>query len=513
MIAIGAQYSGDPCAKRKARMTFERCIKLLDARANELVTEERRLFDYQAVFLLEVFAQYRALRFASGLSKRFEEMYTKFSQEFGRGDASSMIDNISNLNPHDPAVVQHWHRWVDLKSPQRLLQCCYILEYQQATLLARPPKESLIAVSGLDLPFPAPGALWDAESASDWAMVAAQFDSLPLGLYEVTASMSTPVLDHFQSSLLIASHYNQFGSPAPFPSVSSIDHLVDPSPLTQHHLLTAKLVQLTPLRALLAVSGESWICSEKVHLARTFHSYKNSLKAWLNQLWNADADSTSQDVKEALRVAIEILRQGLTAEDFRPELGAEMGMYYAALVIWAVTVAASTRLGSHGHSPRLNAVHTLPHRAAPYSSTSTHLSAPTSTSSNPMHTVNIGLHQSSMISTAPISPSSMPRAEIVAHSVTFLDSAALELGFLNLVPQWPRDVAQWQHGCFVLLRWVKMTLRNGSPDGRDSVVSSGPTSAGTGRGSDSSGELLDGVVGVLEKVMTIMARGYEHWGI
>lgn len=31
MIAIGAQYSGDPCAKRKARMTFERCIKLLDA--------------------------------------------------------------------------------------------------------------------------------------------------------------------------------------------------------------------------------------------------------------------------------------------------------------------------------------------------------------------------------------------------------------------------------------------------------------------------------------------------
>ena len=58
------------------------------------------------------------------------------------------------------------------------------------------------------------------------------------------------------------------------------------------------------------------------------------------------------------------------------------------------------------------------------------------------------------------------------------------------------------------MHWVKMRLRNGSLEGRDSVV--GPTSAGTGRGGDGLGELLDGVTGVLEK---IMGRGFDGWGV
>ena len=64
------------------------------------------------------------------------------------------------------------------------------------------------------------------------------------------------------------------------------------------------------------------------------------------------------------------------------------------------------------------------------------------------------------------------------------------------------------------MRWVKMRLRNGAKEARDSVIAptlgAGPTSAGTGRGGDGFGELLDGVIGVLEK---IMGRGWEGWGV
>lgn len=92
-------------------------------------------------------------------------------------------------------------------------------------------------------------------------------------------------------------------------------------------------------------------------------------------------------------------------------------------------------------------------------------------------------------------------------TVNFLSNALLELRLLGMVPQWPRDVAQWQQGCAALLRWVRMRLRNGS---LDVALTSGPASTVTGRGNDGHGELLDGVISVLEK---IMGRGWEGWGV
>ena len=101
-------------------------------------------------------------------------------------------------------------------------------------------------------------------------------------------------------------------------------------------------------------------------------------------------------------------------------------------------------------------------------------------------------------------------------AVSFLSNALCELELLGVVQPWPRDGAAWQQGCGALMRWVKMRLRNGvGAEGRDSVVSGtglsmtsgGPTSAGCGV--DGFGELLDGVLGVLEKMG---GKGWEGWG-
>lgn len=422
----------------------------------------------------------------------------------------------------DNVTYERWNQWIELSGQQRLLQCCYILECQQAMLLARLPQPSMIQYSGFDMPFPAHCSLWEATGPADWAMAAQQYAHFPTYVFEITPDISVGPFDHFQSMLIIAAQYNHFNNPSIYlspPALPAIDHLLDNSPITKHVLLTAKLLQVTPVRSLLAVSGESWILSEKVPSPAAFSSFKSTLKTWVNGLWAPTNDPQSQSVKDALRLSIEILQHAITIppHSLRLEMGADMGLYFAALVIWAVTVAAHTRINApsapaqpiryQSHSPLQS------NRTSGYfPSTPTHLSAGTpqpGQSPNPSHPAHMGLMPTSH-SPAPPTSNSMLHTEITATSISFLENALLELELLGIVPQWPRDVMQWQQGCSALMRWVKMRLRNGALEGRDSVVGSGPTSAGTGRGGDGLGELLDGVVGVLEK---IMGRGWEGWGV
>jgi hypothetical protein len=330
--------------------------------------------------------------------------------------------------------------------------------------------------------------------------------------------------DSFQSSLLIATHYHHFNNPTPYlapPSFVAIDHLLDSSPITKHQLLTAKLMQVTPIRALLAVSGESWILSEKVPSAQAFSSYKTTLHTWISGLWSDSTEPHNRPARDALMLAIEILQYAMTvpSHTLRLELGADMGLYFAALVIWSVTVAANTRINmrqTQTHQNRYQSHSPLPSSRV-FQSTPTHLTANPSTAS-PIHTYppTVNFIPTQTLSPASYSPtsSSMHYSDITMSAVKFLNTALVDLEFLGIVPQWPRDVAQWQQGCGALMRWVKMRLRGATVEGRDSVVASGlgvgPTSAGTGRGGDGFGELLDGVIGVLEK---IMGKGWEGWGL
>ncbi|KAF2791586.1 hypothetical protein K505DRAFT_339452 [Melanomma pulvis-pyrius CBS 109.77] len=517
MIAVGGQYSNDPSVKRKSRILHDRCMKLLDKRNLDVIVEPERLCDQQALFLVEVLSQYRARRAAKTLSTRFEGLYQKLCQDFSFV-TSNIIEIISALVRPENATFERWSQWIELSGQQRLLLCCYILEYQQATLLARSPRQSLAQLSGFDLPFPAHSALWDAENPSEWAMASQQYSHLPTYVCEVDPDMSVGPFDCFQSSLLIASHYNYFNNATPYlaPAVlPAIEHLLDGSSITKHHLITAKLLQVTPIRALLAVSGESWILSEKIPSHHAFSGFKGTLRTWVNGLWTPTNDSQCEAAKDALKLAIELLQHAMITpvHTLRLELGADMGLYFAALVIWAVTVAANARINApQAQAQALRYQSHSPLPSTHFPSTPTHLSASTSQPSqspNPTHATTIGLLSHSHTSPAlPPTSTSMLHSEITMNTVNFLNNALLELDLLGTVAQWPRDVAQWQQGCAALMRWVKMRLRNGALEGRDSVVSCGPTSAGTGRGGDGLGELLDGVIGVLEKIMN---RGWEGW--
>ncbi|KAL5373235.1 hypothetical protein DPSP01_012867 [Paraphaeosphaeria sporulosa] len=520
MIAIGGQYSDDASVKRKSRILHDRCMRLLDKRELDVITEPERVCDWQALFLVEVMSQYRARRAAMALSSRFETLYQKLCNGF-REVTSNIVENISALVQPENATYARWTQWIELSTQQRLLLCCYILEYQQPTLLARNSHQSSIDCQGFDLPLPAHSELWDATTPSDWAMAAQQNPHQLTYVFQVTPDVMQ-TFDTFQSSLIIASYYNHFNNPTPYLAPSNfqhIDHLLDNSAVTKHQLLTAKLLQVVPIRALLAVSGESWILCEKTSSPQVFASYKTTLRSWISGLWTDGTDHQGQSAKDALKLAIEIAQHAMTAQTLtlRLELGADMGLYFAALTIWAATVAANTRINApqsvqthrfQNHSP-------LPGGRTSYPSTPSHFSMNTSGgTTNPSHPAALGLTSHPTTSPVPLSPSatSMQYSELTMLSINFLNTALVELDLLGVVPQWPRDVAQWQQGCAALMRWVKMRLRGGATEGRDSVVSStlnvgGRT--GDGFGGDGFGQLLDGVIGALEK---ILSRKWDVWG-
>ncbi|KAL5404581.1 hypothetical protein PMIN03_009067 [Paraphaeosphaeria minitans] len=520
MIAIGGQYSDDASVKRKSRILHDRCVRLLDKRELDVITEPERLCDWQASFLVEAMSQYRARRAAMTLSSRFKTLYQKLCNSF-REVTSNIVENISALVQPENATYARWTQWIELSTQQRLFICCYILEYQQATLLARNSHQSSINCQGFDLPIPAQSELWDATTPSGWAMAAQQNPHHLTYVFQVTPD-AMQTFDAFQSSLIIAAYYNHFNNPTPYlapDNFQHIDHLLDNSAVTKHQLLTAKLLQVVPIRALLAVSGESWILCEKTSSPQMFASYKTNFRSWISGLWTDGIDHQGQSAKDALKLAIEIAQHALTAQTLtlRLELGAGMGLYFAALTIWAVTVAANTRINApqSGQPHRFQSHSPLPTGRISYPSTPTQFSMNTSGgTTNPSHPAALGLTSHPAPSPVPPSPSaaSMQYSELTMLSINFLNNALVELDLLGILPQWPRDVAQWQHGCATLMRWVKMRLRGGVAEGRDRVVSStlnvgGRT--GDGFGGDGFGQLLDGVIGALKN---ILSRGWDVWG-
>ncbi|KAH5379788.1 hypothetical protein HBI33_150250 [Parastagonospora nodorum] len=517
MIAIDGQYSNDTSTKHNARKLHDTCVKLLEKRKHESIAEPDRLCDYQAVFLIEVLSQYRARRAAKTLSPRFGTLYQKAAEECTRV-SPELTSIVLSLEQPENVVFGNWMRWVERAVWQRLLTSCYVLESQQAMFLARESHESLFRQEGVDLPFPAHSLVWDATTLDDWAVAIQQHASSPQRVFEVT---QVPVLvpcDPFQSSILIAVFYNRSEIASPYinaPVTEDIDHILDPSFTTKQRLLTAKLLQVTPIRALLAVSGESWILFEKVPSQQAQIIFKTTLRAWINQIWSApEGASPTVSSKEAVQLAIQILHMALEEqpEDSELNMGSDMGVYFAALVLWAATTAGSSR-----KSVSRQVVHHMPYR---------HHSQPTSfinhesmlvsakphplTSSFPLP--NAGGMQMSLPSTMPSEPPSPTRHDsLSASTLLSYDQITFNtLSFLSAMPELVSpphsslDLDVLQSGCMSMLLWAKLQLRGTFLEGQTGMA------MWAGAPEDSLGELLNSVVGSLERILN---GGWTRWGI
>ena len=83
----------------------------------------------------------------------------------------------------------------------------------------------------------------------------------------------------------------------------------------------------------------------KVTSQTEFFALRNTLRVWSEQLWLCSTNANPHTTVEALRISIAILHLPFSEqESFELDIGSEIRLFIAALVVWAATIAAETRL-------------------------------------------------------------------------------------------------------------------------------------------------------------------------
>jgi hypothetical protein len=454
-----------------------------------------RLCDLQAIFLVEVFALNFARRCSRAFSARFIAMFSQvglgMTQKNHKANTSQLVvppvagpPSITNLlledPPDDSSVHDRWLHWVRLSVKYRLLVCCYLVESRHHPMLPPERKSPSIQIIMDDLHFPSHETLWEAQDPQQWWLHTQEYSMMPSCIAEAIDNPIAGSYDVFQSSVLIAALYPPFsyGTPHLQPAV---EHLLHDDLSTKQQLAIAKLVQLAPIRALLAVSGESWILGTKVTSQEEFAKYETELHLWVAHLWSSMDDS--QSTMEALRLSVKILASSLNAHE-TSDLGFnDLGLLFAGLVLWAATAAASDRVHASGvlsqHQSSLAAATVIVPVMAPgyhAASSSTGLFAQL---------------QQAALSVSSDRRSSIPHAEITADTQHFLSTAVEDITSFN--------VGGCQSGCRSALLWIKMQLHGSRLNGQYTDLPDHHAS-----------ELIKEATGLVER---ILSHRWEDWGV
>jgi hypothetical protein len=233
---------------------------------------------------------------------------------------------------------------------QRLLQVCFVLDIQHATLFDRPTMNCL-PVAALELPFPSSQGNWDGQL--DDAIT----DQTPRGkVWQAVEAALPRSCDIFQS-LLIMSSICEAKTQGTFPIGNLSDlysacalskEMVEQSPRAGLAYYTMRLCTATPLRNLLAVAGESWIMSEKLSTRKEFAEMQRKSRQWAEGIeQGTEASDFFQEhsqgsVLEAVGFARKILEIHWSHPKTRLPFQ-EWAIYLASVVIWArAYVTAST---------------------------------------------------------------------------------------------------------------------------------------------------------------------------
>ena len=251
----------------------------------------------------------------------------------------NLFDSAS-LSSYDTATLRReWKSWIEIASRQRLLLACYVLDQQCSALLARPQSYPSLAVG--QLAFPDSTALWEAGSAEEFSAIVFRDFSISQTIHDAALLAASVAYDPFQSAVLIAAGLGDADIPVDKAFTSVRSQSVESSRCTRLFSHVAHLVRVTPLRDLLAVSGESWCLSRKISHEEHVASSRRLFRWAASSSGGAHLLDGQEDVNKAVGHALAILRN--VTPDLRrsnPPTGAlieDMAVYVAALVLWAYT--------------------------------------------------------------------------------------------------------------------------------------------------------------------------------
>jgi hypothetical protein len=391
-----------------------------------------------------------------------------------------VTDGLLQDSTDDNSVQDRWLQWLRLSMKHRLLVSCYLLDSRRSPMLAGDQKSPSFHVDAGSLHFPSHQTLWEAQDARQWWNNVQEYSMMPRCILEATVGRIAGCYDTFQSSILIEALWGPFSDACSRPH-STVEHLLSEDAFTQQQLAITKLVQLVPLRALLAVSGESWIFGTKVTSQEEFADYRAELQTWISQLWSVPISGNPQAATKALQQSVLLLTQSLeTQELLKLSLCSKLGLFYASLVLWAATAATSSRVVASSFLSQ------QPVRM--FASTFDTTAYAAGQLAFPPSTGQLAVLQQGALSIPQDWRSSIPHAEIIADSSHFLATAVEDIASLN--------AAACQVGCKSLLLWTKMQLHG--------VHSNAHAPA------QEHGELINEAVGQIER---LLKHEWENWGI
>ncbi|KAI4592159.1 hypothetical protein KJ359_011487 [Pestalotiopsis sp. 9143b] len=309
----------------------------------------------QTVLLCEIFARFRGKKIAIKPSEPFRSLYSRvdtitqqpdLDHSFGSTTSTPSIGGLSGTTIPKP----RWAEWVEAEARRRLLAACFAVDVHTSMYYELP------LMQNFNTPYPpiplteASEELWNA-SPEEWEALT---NARPASLEPAVLSediISKEVIDSaapMDQAVFLASEVLRI----PRRSSSTMDFQANPNLGDVERILTLfpnsgvaytyAALHYTPLHDLLAVSGDSWLFSQKVLEGKAFVQYQKTLKQWSGSLHAATA----------VRFAAKALITFLTINDQKdcPLRGWNMSdvsdywaIYVCALICWA--------LGHRGTSP------------------------------------------------------------------------------------------------------------------------------------------------------------------
>ncbi|OHE91989.1 hypothetical protein CORC01_12725 [Colletotrichum orchidophilum] len=338
----------------------------------------------QAILLCEYFARFRGRRAAIRPSKEFESVY---SRVYDNADNAVIFGAV----PRTGTNTVRWHTWLDMEARRRLLSACFVLDIHSSVYLDQPRVRNFDMNDGMppNIPLTGPAQdLWDAPSADAWAaMVSSKGDSLDgqtlLSLINPDTLSRTTVTAHapFDRAVILASKallLPRRGEAAQIPcSIEILEPQIFRMASIFPHCPVANTylaLHHTPLHDLLAVSGDSWIFSQKVLQSKHFDEHKKRLREW------TDSGSATIALVFACRALRAFTEHGNSEEDsddeedmdirevgrprmWKDDISDYWGMYVCALICWAtghrINGGDASRGESDNDSGALQWIHTM----------------------------------------------------------------------------------------------------------------------------------------------------------
>jgi hypothetical protein len=329
MLTLGACNTGHQVDSGNACILHKRCLKVIKDRTINS-SHSYRICDMQAILLVELFSTYQSRRPPLQVSRPFQDNYCTLARDCGPNFPNMFFTNHESFEfTQDFSAVDF-----GCESKQRLLAAYYILDQEQAKLFGRHVTDVPDLIPA-NLSVPQPVQIWDLDlapgSADDWHYQ--NRGSLGHAVISCSYLGGSPGEPYDIFMTILALTYSSSGGRDTSPSSQDLVFDLDlPAafPNSAHTELvrqTHALCNSTPVRALLATAGESWVMAEKLSLYADYKAAQETVRLW-----------TSTSADHALAHALQIIR----LHRLHPKTSCiyhEWSLHLASLVVWACTYA------------------------------------------------------------------------------------------------------------------------------------------------------------------------------